>query len=108
MIDANDATLGPMIRTGISLVAFSAQWCGPCKLLHPRVEAAAKKFPRVKSISVDIDSAPKLVQAMGLKKVPTLIIFKTGIEVARREGLVSEAVLVDLLSTYADASSSVS
>lgn len=96
MTNATDQTFSNLVRKGTTLAVFSAKWCGPCRLLHPRVTAFAAKTG-LSVVEVDIDECPRLVQAYALKKVPTVILFKTGIEARRREGLMSESDLVGLV-----------
>lgn len=96
MTNATDQTFSELVRKGTTLAVFSAHWCGPCRLLHPRIAAFAAKTG-LSVVEVDIDECPKLVQAYALKKVPTVILFKTGIEKRRREGLMSESDLVGLV-----------
>jgi len=97
MTSATDQTFSELVRKGTTLAVFSAKWCGPCRLLHPRVAAFAAKTPGINVVDVDIDECPRLVQAYALKKVPTVILFKTGIEKRRREGLMSDSDLVGLV-----------
>jgi len=97
MINATDQTFSELVRKGTTLAVFSAHWCGPCRLLHPRIKAFAAKTPELSIVEVDIDECPKLVQAYALKKVPTVILFKTGIEKRRREGMMSESDIVGLV-----------
>lgn len=60
------------------LVEFGAVWCGPCKRLAPILEQLAQEEPNLKIVLVDIDDSPEISSKMGIRSVPTLIVFKNG------------------------------
>ena len=66
------------------LIDFWAEWCGPCKMLAPVVNAIAEKFTdRVKVGKLDVDSNPGSAQQYGITSIPCNILFKDGKEVGR-------------------------
>ena len=69
------------------LVDFWAPWCGPCRIISPRVEQIAQRLPgRMKLVKVNTDTAPNLSQRFGIRGIPTLVLFDRGQEVARSVG----------------------
>lgn len=65
--------------TPLVVVKFSAEWCGPCKMLAPIVEELAGEYTdRVKFLNVDIDTTPEIAPRFGIRGVPTVVIFKDG------------------------------
>jgi thioredoxin 1 len=61
------------------LVDFFATWCGPCKVLSPRLDELAGSFTnRVKFVKVDVDQSPGLAREFGIEGVPTLLFFRNG------------------------------
>jgi thioredoxin len=69
------------------LVDFYADWCGPCKMVAPLVdEIAGEKTGRMLVVKVDTDEAPGLSESLGIRGVPTLILFEHGEEVERSTG----------------------
>ena len=83
------------------IVDFKADWCGPCKLLTPRLLETEKKFAdRIKIAILDIDNPDneKLVTEFKINAVPTLITFDNGKELSRLTGLQQEDVIEDIVS----------
>lgn len=75
------------------LVDFYADWCGPCKIVAPLVdEIAGEKTGRMLVAKVDTDEAPELSESLGIRGVPTLILFANGEEVERSTGYEPEKV----------------
>lgn len=61
----------------LTVLDFNATWCGPCKMLHPVFEAAAKTFAgKVRFVSVDIDNLPQTAAAFDVQAVPTVIVLR--------------------------------
>lgn len=68
------------------LLDFYADWCGPCKMLHPELEAFAEEAADVKVCQINVDNAQELAQLFGILSIPTLVLIKDGKEAARRVG----------------------
>lgn len=68
------------------LVDFWAEWCGPCRILHPILEEIQSERNDLKIISLDIDKSPDIAVELGVQSIPTMILFKDGQEVKRIVG----------------------
>ena len=67
------------IKDGLTLVDFSASWCGPCKMLTPVLEGLAEEMNgKAKIVKVDIDESRDLADKFQIVSVPTMIMFKDG------------------------------
>ena len=75
------------------LVDFYADWCAPCKYVAPLMDELAQTHEGTLLVAkVDTDRAPDLSQRLGIRSIPTLILFKEGEEVARSVGFEPEKV----------------
>jgi len=80
------------------LVDFSAEWCGPCKMLSPILkEVKAELGDAVTIIKVDVDESPQAAQAYQVQGVPTLILFRNGKQLWRQSGVMPKASLVKVI-----------
>jgi thioredoxin 2 len=77
------------------LVDLWAPWCGPCRVVAPGVEQAARELAgRLKAVKVNVDEAPRVAQRYGALSIPTLLILREGREIARQVGAVPPATLM--------------
>lgn len=81
------------------LVDFWANWCGPCKAIAPVVEELANTYKDSISVAkMDIDQNPATPQKLGIRGIPTLILFKNGQVVDQVVGNVPREKIVDLIN----------
>lgn len=89
-----DADFAGEVASGLVLVDFFAEWCGPCQMLGPIFEQLAPEYEgKARFVKVDVDKAPATGQQFGVTSVPTLVLLKDGVEVARMTGFQSADVL---------------
>ncbi len=75
----------------VVLVDFYADWCGPCKALHPTLESIATEFDGKAVVSkINVDSNPELSQQFGVRSIPALFYFQNGELVGKQNGLQSK------------------
>ncbi len=85
-----------IVGQGVSLIDFNAPWCGPCKAQKPILANLADKYKgRVTVAELDVDENRETAMQLGIASIPTLILYKESVEVARFVGLQT----MDALST---------
>ena len=83
------------------LVDFSAEWCGPCKMLAPILkELKSKVGDAVKIIKIDIDANEELANSLQIRSVPTLIVFQNGEAKWRESGVLTVVLLEGVLKEF--------
>jgi len=83
------------------LVDFWAEWCGPCRMIAPSVEAIAEQFDGKASVyKMNVDENMNVPQQFGIRGIPTLIVFKGGQEQERIVGAVSREAIAKAIEKY--------
>lgn len=81
------------------LVDFSADWCGPCKMMAPNIDALdAEMKDKVVVAKLDVDTSSQTAAKFGVMSIPTTIIFKGGVEAKRMVGYQDKDTLIKALN----------
>ncbi|MGH9897462.1 MAG: thioredoxin [Pyrinomonadaceae bacterium] len=103
LIDVSDTTFEQDVLQSEKpvLVDFWAAWCAPCRMLTPTVEAVAEKYADTATVvKLNVDDNPDVSQRYGIKGIPTLILFKGGVEEERIVGATSKETISRLLDKH--------
>ena len=83
------------------LVDFWAEWCGPCRMIAPSVEAVAEEYgEKAGFFKMNVDENMNVPQRYGIRGIPTLILFKGGQEQERIVGAVSREAISKVVGKY--------
>jgi thioredoxin 1 len=87
--------------SGLSIVDFWAEWCGPCKMIAPVLEEMAEEYAgRVGIFKVDVDSSRETAQRFNIRSIPTLLFFKDGQVVETIIGVRSKKELTETVDRH--------
>jgi thioredoxin 1 len=82
------------------LVDYWAAWCGPCKMIAPILDEVAVEYAgKLKVVKVDIDSNKETPAKLGIRGIPTLMIFRGGNIEGTKVGALSKSQLVDFIDS---------
>ncbi len=98
----NDLMEAILANTDVPVIIdFWAPWCGPCKMFAPVFEQAARAYPlRVLLAKVDTQAEQFLASRFKIRSIPTLIVFKEGVEVERLSGALSAEQLDGFIQKF--------
>lgn len=93
-IELNDTTFEKFIKDEKELVIvnFSAEWCGPCKLMNPILEEMSKE-EKIKIFRVNVDDSPNITFELGVRNIPVTIFLEKGNKICQVNGLKSKEEL---------------
>ena len=95
----NDSNFKKQISVGITVVDFWAEWCIPCKMMAPVLNAVAEETQgKVTVCKLNVDHGKQSAAKYNIKSIPTLIIFKNGKEVKRISGVKTKDYIIDQIN----------
>lgn len=81
------------------IVDFWAPWCGPCKMMAPIFNDVAKKYPlKALFVKVNTEALPNMGARFGIRSIPTLVVYKNGVEKQRVSGALDPLRLSNLVN----------
>ena len=99
LMELNDGSFSETIKEGVTLVDFWAPWCAPCIVQGPIVERVAKKVgDKAKVAKVNVDLAPRAAADLGIRAIPTVMLFKEGKPAQRFVGVTQESALISAIN----------
>ncbi len=99
-LDTNSFEKEVLNCSGVVLVDFWAEWCGPCKMQLPVLEEISSEMTDVRVCKVNVDENNELAIKFGIRSIPTMMIFKNGEKIDQLVGLKQKNELVGKLNQY--------
>jgi thioredoxin 1 len=106
MLNTTDATFrADVLESDLPvLVDFWAPWCGPCRAVAPVLEQLDAEYTgRLRIAKMNVDENGEIAGALGVRSIPTLVVFREGKAVQGAVGALSKAELVEFITPHLDA-----
>ena len=98
VIHATEESFAQEIASGLVLVDFYADWCGPCKMLAPVLEEVSEEYAgKVNFFNVDVDENPDLAMQYKIMNIPALVVLKKGEKVDTQVGFAPKENIVEFI-----------
>lgn len=100
ILDSKDLIEQAINGNNMVLVYFGSKTCGVCVDMKPKVEEMLKKYPKIKSIYVDVEKSHKIAVSYGFFTIPALLLFVEGKETIREARHISIMDIDNRVSRY--------
>lgn len=100
LISVTEENFKAETSTGLVLVDFYADWCGPCKMLTPVLEELAGEVADAKIVKVNVDHAKALAMEFKVSSIPNLTLLKDGKVVHQDVGFKPKEILAQLIDSH--------
>ena len=100
-LDEKSFATSVLNKKGTTIVDFSSEWCGTCKILGKALEELSPKYSSINVFKVDVDSNMGLAMKYKVGSVPFIVVFKDGVPVDQMTGFSGKGSLESLFTKYA-------
>jgi thioredoxin 1 len=100
--ELNDQNYKTFTESGLVLIDIKTDWCGPCKMISPLVDEISSDY-HDKGLSVgklDADTNKETITELGVRNIPTILLYKNGEIVDRSTGAITKQKLVEMIDKH--------
>lgn len=97
IIHGSEENFDNLINTGLVLVDFYADWCGPCRMLASQLEDLSNNRDETKIIKINVDENQNLAKKYGIMSIPALMLFKEGKLIDNKLGFMPKELIENWL-----------
>jgi thioredoxin 1 len=99
--ELNEQNYKSFTDNGLVLVDIKAEWCGPCKVIGPLVDQISSDYHgQILVGKLDADGARDLITELGVRNIPTLLLYKNGEIVERNTGMITKEKIEELINNH--------
>ena len=99
----NAEEFNEIVKNGLTLVDFYADWCGPCKMLGPVLEELDSEYPDIEFVKINVDENMELAEKFSIMSIPNVHLFRDGESVANMQGYKDAAGVKDFIDKAVNA-----
>lgn len=99
-VKVTDDNFATVVKEGVTLVDFWAEWCGPCKMIEPVLEEIAAENPEITIGKMDVDANSVKPAEFSIRSIPTMLVFKDGVPVDGMMGALPKNAIITKLNEY--------
>ena len=86
---------------GLVLVDKKTDWCGPCKTLSPIIDKISSDYHGKISVGkLDADASKEIIAELGMRNIPTILLYKDGEIIERKTGMIMESKLKEMIDSH--------
>ena len=86
---------------GLVLVDIKAEWCGPCRTLSPIIDKISSDYHGKISVGkLDADASKEIIAELGVRNIPTILLYKDGEIIERKTGMIMESKLKEMIDGH--------
>ena len=102
-VKLNDNNYDEVVSSGLTLVDVFADWCGPCKVISPIIDELSGDYQgQVVFGKLNVDEAKDKTTELGVRNIPTILIYKDGQIVERNTGMITKVKIEELINNHLD------
>lgn len=99
-ITITDSNFKEFTSSGVAVVDIFAPWCNPCRIIAPIIEQLSNEYDNVKIGKLDADVNKETTSELGVRSIPTILIYKNGEIVEKHVGAASKSHLKSLIDKH--------